>query len=320
MMKPLILLAFLLALHSCQPKTTSTPADAPVEPHFYVGMRSSYYGFKPFPAPHEVAVALVKSAKKFPDATPSAVWIVGGIKGDARKGEGFCGLEFPNPDTTTYENILFQKSDKHEPYLNAFDSAGVKVFLQVEPGMADVATLIGIVFKKYGHHPSVVGFGVDVEWYPSPKDRNGQWVQDSADIMVWSKSASTATNMNAAMSAEEALYLDSVVKSHNPSYKLFLKHWEAPMLGNRPVSDVIYINDSQNLPTFAPLAEEFRHWARIFAPNDVGFQIGYPSDKKWWNPMKDPFKEIGETLRSDIPNQPVHLFWVDFTAYDVDVW
>ena len=43
-------------------------------------------------------------------------------------------------------------------YLNDFDNRGVKVWLQVEPGLADIETLIDLVLTQYGHHSSIVGF------------------------------------------------------------------------------------------------------------------------------------------------------------------
>jgi hypothetical protein len=54
--------------------------------------------------------------------------------------------------------------DGNEEALTLFDEMGAQVWLQVEPGNAPVEDLIHIVLERYGHHPSVVGVGVDVEW------------------------------------------------------------------------------------------------------------------------------------------------------------
>lgn len=319
----LILAALLLSLFTGCPDDLPPPQRITISEHAgqYIGSRSSYYGFQRFPSPEKITQTLVDAAAKFPGSTPSAVWIVGGIRGDARKGEGACALEFPAPDAQTYSNITFQDTDKHEPYLDAFDSAGVKVFLQVEAGMADMPTLIKLVLERYGHHPSVIGFGIDVEWYPSPKDKQGNWVCDSAtQIDVWSENSATATNFDVAMENSEAAQLDSLVKTYNSEYRLFLKHWVSSMCGGSPVSDIIYINDAQGYPSLTELTQTFKYWSNTFYPNDVGFQIGYGNDQPWWENMLDPFRDIGVELTNEMPNQKVHLYWVDFTLHDLDIW
>lgn len=65
----------------------------------------------------------------------------------------------------SYPNIRFEGEDIAEPYLEAFDRAGLKVTCRVEPMNADINTLIDIVMNRYKNHSSVIGFGVDLEWY-----------------------------------------------------------------------------------------------------------------------------------------------------------
>jgi len=77
-----------------------------------------------------------------------------------------------------YPDIHFSGSDQNEQYLNYFDSKGMKMILQVEPGQADVSTLIRLVLDKYGHHPCVTGFGVDVEWLQFNGNPAGRQVTD----------------------------------------------------------------------------------------------------------------------------------------------
>jgi hypothetical protein len=96
----------------------------------YAGVRSSNYGIKPFPDPVGWQMAMAKMTDYYQDATPCAIWIVGRLK--SPRG---CRLEFP-ADSKQYTNVFFNDNDKHEPYLSHFDSTGIKVFLQVEPGDA----------------------------------------------------------------------------------------------------------------------------------------------------------------------------------------
>ncbi len=270
---------------------TVSPKTGSTNPVKFVGSRSSYYGFGSFPSPTQIASVYQKMAAKIPGSIPSAVWIVGGIDSSE------CRLEFPNPTGKTYPNIEFVESiDKHEPYLAEFDKIGAKVFLQVEAGMADMDTLIKLVMDKYSHHPCVAGFGVDIEWYPSTGETNG------AD-----------GGINTKLTNEELRKWDAAVKKYNSSYRVYVKHWIPDYCGTGPVSDVIYINDTQGYSSASQLIREFGDWADYYAPNDVGFQIGYPNDSTWWSAMSDPLKEITEMINEEISTQTSHIFWVDFT-------
>lgn len=226
--------------------------------------------------------------------TPTMVWIVGGI------GSSDCKLEFPPPSGKTesdYENIKFVYDyDYHEPFLNHFDSLGIKVFLQVEAGMANMDTLIKLVMDRYSDHECVIGFGADVEWYPSQGETNSNVVASAQQIELW----------------------DSHVKTYDPSYRIFVKHWEERICGGTPVSDVIYINDAQGM-SFGSLVDDFAKWADVFYPNDVGFQIGYPNDYDWWINLDNPIQAVGEAIFDEIhkkrPKQNVHMYWVDFSLH-----
>jgi hypothetical protein len=182
------LVAALLALVAAcgAPRDTSDRAAAPPTAEVVLaGARSSHYGIRPFPSAEEWVGALATIRGKFEGAAPVAIWIVGGL----HEKDG-CRLEFPG-DGRAVPEVAFLDHDKHEPYLEAFDAAGVQVYLQVEPGLADPEALIDLVLDRYGHHPSVVGFGIDVEWYREsefPEDRCGCWGRMSR---LWLPSSTT---------------------------------------------------------------------------------------------------------------------------------
>jgi len=254
----------------------------------YAGVRSSIYGLKPFPEPGSWQKAITAMAGHYPGAVPVAVWIVGHL-GRPRD----CVLEFPG-DGRTYPNIQFTEYDKHERYLEAFDRAGVKVFLQVEPANADMKTLIDLVLGRYGKHPSVVGFGVDVEWHKE------------ADRPEWGVPVDDAMGRQ----------WEAWVKAHDPSYRLFIKHWDQRWLCPTYRGDIVFVDDSQIVESAEVLVKEFEAWGKFFAPNPVMFQIGYPSDRPWWSKMPVPPKSLGEAIAARIA-QPCGIIWVDFTLREV---
>jgi len=162
-----------------------------------VGWRSSEYGYQQEQPPSYWVNVANEMSSKFPNSEPSGIWILG-----TKQDNEFCYLQFPNPGGT-YDYINFSSQDENEEYLDAFDAAEIKVWLQVEPGNADVETLIDLVFNQYKHHSSVIGFGVDVEWLENTRSRNGRAVTN-AEAQAWLNK----------------------IKSYDSNYKLFLKHWE----------------------------------------------------------------------------------------------
>ncbi len=250
------------------------------------GVRASEYGISPFPSAEEWTRYAVKMSQKFENFEPAIIWILGVTWDD-----GTCELSFPS-DGKEYPYIEFSKKDENEEYLNFFDSRGIKVFLQVEPGNADVETLISLVLKRYGHHSCVVGFGVDVEWYKWNEYDEGKAVSD-----------------------DEALKWVNKVLSFNRNYALFLKHWEIEKMPPDYRERLIFVNDSQDLGALGQMKIEFQNWANFFSPSPVAFQIGYESDKSWWQYYYDPAGTIGRELINIIPNLN-GIFWVDFTLKD----
>lgn len=283
----------LTLIHLARGKTawTQYPSGTAVKPKNIVfsGARSSQYGIKPFPEPEGWLKAIRTMTEYLPGSEPCAIWIVG----EFRRNKA-CHLYFPSGDRD-YTNIEFEPSDKHERYLDLFDRTGIKVFLQVEPASADMPTLIDLVLDRYEHHPSVIGFGVDVEWHR--ESENPEWGVPVDDGMA------------------EAW--DKRVKSHNPRYRLFLKHWDRKWMPTNYRSDIVFVSDSQIFDSFDPMLEEFTsYWAAHFYPNTVFFQIGYKSDRTWWQKMKNPPEEMGKRIAENV-RQDCGIFWVDFTLKDV---
>ena len=255
----------------------------------FAGVRSSNYGIKPFPEPSEWENAIQTMHGYFEASDPCAIWIVG----EFRRNKA-CHLYFPS-DGRDYTHIEFESIDRHERYLDLFDAAGIKVFLQVEPASADMPTLIDLVLERYKHHSCVIGFGVDVEWYR--ESENPEWGVAVDDDMAeaWEKR----------------------VKSHNPRYRLFLKHWDRNWMPANYRSDIIFVSDSQIFENIDPMLEEFKsYWGAYFYPNTVFFQIGYKSDKPWWQKIKNPPEYLGKRIAESI-KQDCGIFWVDFTLQDV---
>jgi hypothetical protein len=280
-----LLLALLAGCGASPEDPAAGDLDAPV---VLAGARSSHYGIRPFPPPEEWVGALDEIRGRFPGSAPVAIWIVGGLY--EREG---CRLEFPG-DGRTVDGVAFLDHDKHEPYLEAFDEAGVQVYLQVEPGLADPEALIDLVMSRYGHHPSVVGFGVDVEWYrESERPGWGMKVDD-----------------------ETARRWEARVRAHDREYRLFLKNWDPRWMPPSHRGDIVFVDDSQDLAGLDVMVDEFAVWAETFAPNDVIYQVGYRSDRPWWGALVDPIADVGTAICSRV-SQPCGIAWVDFTLREV---
>ncbi|NLH50477.1 MAG: hypothetical protein GX444_18020 [Myxococcales bacterium] len=247
------------------------------------GFRASRYGIEPFPNPVYWGEVSREMAGRFAGAEPGGVWIVGVFLDD-----GSCELNFPSPGGE-YAKIAFGATDQNEAYLNWFDKNDVRVWLQVEPGAAEVATLIDLVLRRYGHHGSVAGIGIDVEWYRADTVADGQAVTDG-EAAAWSE----------------------LVRGYDPSYTLFFKHWLPEKMPPQYRTGLFFIDDSMALGSLAALVEEFGTWSEALAPAPVGFQFGYDEDRAWWGQLADPPGDIGRALRAAI-DRTAGLFWVDFT-------
>jgi len=256
-----------------------------VVPSIGAGFRYSNYG-PPFnPGPVYWANVGQQMATKYPSAKPRGIWIVGHLSGNQTR------LSFPG--TSSDQNISFIPKDHNEGALTLFDQSGIEVWLQVEPGNASVEELIRLVLNQYSQHPSVIGIGVDVEWYRNNIIPNGQPVTD-----------------------QEAQTWLSAIQSFKPEYRLFLKHWLVEKMPPSQRDNIVFINDSQQFTSMEQMIADFATWGEHFSTTQVGFQLGYESDRPWWVLMDDPAKEIGNQILIEVPNTR-ELYWVDFTVFQV---
>ncbi len=262
------------------------------------GYRASRVMPAPFPAPFYWSRVGNKIAAKFDNTIPAGIWIV-----STYLDKGNIQLHFPPPSySSSYPHISFSNFDKNETYFDEFDSTGVKVWLQVESGDAVVDTLIKLVMDRYQHHPCVIGFGVDVEWFHN----------------------SAANIFGKQISNDDAQRWENQVLKYDSSYTLFLKHFVSSFMPPTYRGNIIFIDDSQDFPDLQSMINEFSAWGNIFKNNSVGFQFGYDfdtngdrkTDKTWWSKSDDPIKEIGVKLFANIKNC-MGVYWVDFTIKDL---
>jgi len=250
------------------------------------GIRSSTYGRPDDPGPGYWARTGTEIAAKFPGARPEAIWIVSRLKGRGTE------MSFPVPPGGD-PLITGMAEDISEPVLRLFDELGYRVWLQTEPGWAPVDKAFHVMLDRYGRHPCVVGVGVDIEWHRSNNPDAGDPVTDEM-ARTWLAAA----------------------RSHNPAYRMFLKHFRDDVMPPTVREGVVFVDDSQIFKSADDMIEEFAKWGRTFAPAPVGFQYGYNTDKPWWSQMKDPVKEIGDRILAATPNTEM-LIWVDFSVKDV---
>lgn len=256
------------------------------DPTVYAGWRSSAYGYQTASPPSYWVNVAKAMASKFPGSIPGGIWLVGETDGDPA-----TGTLLYMPSTGSYPNIRFQGGDIAEPYLTAFDAAGVKVILQVEPMNANINTLIDVVMNSYKDHPSVIGFGVDIEWYKTCADG---CKATATDVVSW----------------------NNKLHSINPNYTLMIKHFDESKLPTGIPTDILVICDDENNGDLNTLVTEHVAMENQYPNNSYGAQIGYPSDKNIWGSMSDPAKEVGLAVQTAI-GRPISVFWVDFTITNV---
>ncbi|HEY6607680.1 MAG TPA: hypothetical protein VI277_00640 [Candidatus Limnocylindria bacterium] len=264
----------------------SPSADPPPPLTLGAGFRYSTYGIGPIdPGPEYWRRVGEEMAARFDGAKPGAVWIVGEIAGQ--------GTVLTFPGTSDEPTIHFRPEDNNEAALDLFDEAGFDVWLQVEPANAPIDQLIDIILDRYGHHPSVVGVGIDVEWLGASGSPEGRPVTD-AEAREWV----------------------AAVRAHDPGYRLFLKHWERDVMPPTERDGIVFIDDSQGFADLEAMVAEFAVWGEHFAPSQVGFQFGYLGDRPWWGGLADPPSDIGAALLDAVPNV-AGLYWVDFTVREI---
>ena len=270
-------------------KVVLPPKTVPVA---YAGLRSSTYGVDPFPSVEEWDKYAEHMQSGFEGSCGSYVWIVGYVEGNGAKKQ--CVLNFPIDKKIEYVNDF--PMDMNEEFLTMADAKGYSVWLQVEPGDADIVELAGAVMRHYKNHKCVKGFGIDVEWYhPGGTDGYGVPLTD-----------------------EIAEQIDKKIKKVDKRFNYFVKHWDEEWLPPTYRSDMIFVNDSQGHRSLQSMKHEFDSWAEHFAPNPVMYQIGYPADKRIWSTFDKPEYELGEYLAKGAgENQNVGIIWVDFSLREV---
>jgi hypothetical protein len=145
------------------------------------------------------------------------------------------------------ENIYsYNQTDRVEPYLKKFDEDGLKVILSIQPNSADVADFIDIILTRYGHHESVIGVNVDVEWKLTG---NPYHVSDE----------------------ERDLWLDTIQK-HNPDFKLFLTYFKDYTYFPGDKENLVILYDGEKA-TQNVLMREYEKLANHYT--SVGIYTGY---------------------------------------------
>jgi hypothetical protein len=233
-----------------------------------------------FPENNSYLNAIRNINKKFPGSSPWATWTVSDLSRAIPVGTNLTDAQ-------------------HEAYLSLMDENGIKVFLEVFPFRADTAINLPAVdaateidkwLSKLGHHQSIAGVGVELEYFGKATD---------SLAAAW----------------------DKVIKNHNASYRMFLRHYNKEFMPPtyRGNGDLIFICDSSE-GTIEELNIAFAGWANHFAPTACAFQIGYPADEDgmngskdlgWWR-LKDPVLEWGNGILPLVKDQTqeIGLIWV----------
>lgn len=292
-----------------QPASVPVPAESPVsEPQEdddypatdkprWAGIRISSYGMKRsfgegnFPSPARMVSFADKMESCYEGSNGAHILIVGTVS----EKDWSCRLAFP----LSHDIDLVRGGDEdfYGKYLDAFDKAGQEVWLQVEPGDADIVELAREVMSRYSHHTCVRGFGIDVEWYkPAGTDGYGSELDN-----------------------DTAMDVLTAVREIDPSYTVFVKHWDSRWLPD-DMEGFIYVNDSQdfhagsNTSALEKMADDFAAWAFLFDPCPVMFQIGYNADEDIWGDMDNPAEELGQAiLDACFSENDKGIIWVDFT-------
>ena len=304
MKKVLIILALIMltafAMTSCDEEVNSGPCTVK-----WAGIRVSNYGLRRsfgkdnFPSASTLAGYAQKMANCYEGSSGTYILIVGTISsvyndnGDVISGR--CSVQFPLSKTIT--NVRGSDEDFYEAYLTEMDKTDSSVWIQVEPGDADLVALATEVMNHYKHHSCVKGFGIDVEWYEY-REKAGDDEGDSSKL-----------------SDAKAKAVVDAVRAINPEYTVFVKHWDERWLPPSYRDGLIFVSDSQYYDSPAQQRDDFAEWARHYAPSPVMFQIGYDADKSTvWGRYDNPAKELGQFIVSGCKSgNDVGIIWVDFT-------
>ena len=267
----------------------------------WAGVRVSPYGmeesFGSFPGVTDMVGFGEKMEGCYEGSIGTYIFIVGTVDEDVWT----CHLGFPL--SKEIKMVYGTDVDLYEAYLDAFDEAGYSVWLQVEPGNANLVDLATEVLNHYKHHSCVKGLGIDVEWY-KPEGTEGHGTP---------------------LDKTEARKVLTAVRKINSDYTVFIKHWiDDYLTEGEPVSGFIYVNDSQGFrprkdkTALEVMCREFANWAETFSSCPVMFQIGYESDQqRVWGSMDNPAEELGTAIANACKEKGTTnyrgIIWVDFT-------
>lgn len=205
---------------------------------------------------------------------------------------GDCVLTFPSPGKT-YPDVQFADREWNERYFKEFDKKGVDIWLELEPGEADVKTLIQLVLDRYSHHPCIRGVSLDVEWYHWMDVQDGRKVSNT-DAALWEKT----------------------VQGYNGSYTLSLIHWEREKMPPTYRGSIIFVSDAQQFSSEDTMLTSFRAWSRAFPRSKVAYIVGYESDKTWWEDFSHPYETISGTLQKKVKNIQ-GVYWAGSTLSSI---
>lgn len=295
-MAKVILMITLFVFTSCSSdKEMAKPQEeSPVEIE-YAGFRRSVYGLQ---AKNTDDRWWGKKATDFADALSSKteaiiIQIVSVYLDDGTSQMGFIPNNL-NYSPTELQGISFQNWEMDtERALKRYDEMGVKTIIQLEPGNCDVKTSLRICHDTFGSHSSVIGYGIDAEWFRTKESVSGigEPISDT-DAKEWME----------------------LILTFDKNYTLFLKHWRVDHMPQTYRHDQLwFLNDSQQFVSLNEMMIDFKNWANYFDGSDVAYQVGYPKDKVWWGDLNNPLVNITERIVQDIENAK-YCFWVDFTA------
>ncbi|OUM57037.1 carbohydrate-binding module family 18 protein [Piromyces sp. E2] len=262
----------------------------------WAGFRYSSYGvedsFNYMPSVKSWDQYIRKMKGKFGGNTKGTVILIVGEESNTK----YCRFGFPKPKHVSSSlKVKFSKTDQYEKFLKKCDEQNYQVWLQVEAGDNDLVKLANIVLDRYGHHPSVKGFGIDCEWWYRNynSEKHGKPLSDS-----------------------EAKRIVKAVRKRNKNYTVFAKHWKTSYMPPTYRDGMIFVNDSQGFHgSLDRMKKEFRKWAQAFPKNPVMFQIGYRADRSIWK--KNPIGVAKTIANAASPyNKNIGIIWVDFTMKD----
>ncbi len=284
-------------------KPTPTPVPLPYD-GIGIGFAAARFSTAPpFPGPEYWSKAGKMASGKFEGSTPEGIWVIGGILQG-----GTCYLNFPS--SQEYSHISFTATDENEEYLDYFDRHGISIILQVEPGIAEVDTVLKLVLDQYSHHPCVAGIGVDVEWYGAPMYWSGKPVTDE-EAAHWYELINTYDGSDTADADTTHRMNDN-----NKKYCLALTHWKAEKMPPTYRKGVYFLYDGERFSSLDDMMTYCIAWGKTFKDSPVGYYIGFPNDNFWWGDYDDPFKTLGDSLLKNIDNAK-GVYWVGLSIKQI---